>query len=480
MTLTGSALLDFHLPTAATWLFLSLLLVAALFIRFDRPLSLRNWDLVSLFLLVPALLYLRDVQEVRRQAYRGVQWQESIRVAALVGHATTAAGSAALAPFPDWAGTAVDVPRVVREQADQGVWQAYLLLLMGSGYFLLRSLLDINLQRRPTYAANLNPGGLAFLGLTLLVVLGLEAFLRSEPAPETVSSAVMDQATNAAAMAVGDWIVRGAAILAQVAIVAGLVFVGGRHFQNWPAGFAAATLYLLLPYTAYDVDRLSHVLPTAFLIGAIAAYRSATAAGLCLGLATAVAYFPIFLFPLWLSFYLRRGAARFSVAYVAVLVAAAAVLWLGGGLGDEWQLAMRLPDWQAWDLSAVPKAEGLWTGFQLHYAYRVPLFIGYLALVGATAFWPARKDLGHLLALSAALIIGVQAWYADAGGTYVLWYLPLLVLLTLRPTLSDRVPPIVEAKDDWLRRAAGWSLHQIRRAWHRFLHVPKQPARAPH
>ena len=70
----------------------------------------------------------------------------------------------------------------------------------------------------------------------------------------------------------------------------------------------------------------------------------------------------------------------------------------------------------------------------------------------ATIFWPAPKNLAHLLALSAATLIGIQFWYADQGGVYVLWYLPILLLIIFRPNLSDRQPPVIEAETDWLRR----------------------------
>src|SRR5207249_865875 len=82
--------------------------------------------------------------------------------------------------------------------------------------------------------------------------------------------------------------------------------------------------------------------------------------------------------------------------------------------------------------------ESFWTGVQ--WSYRIPVFIGYVAFVLATAFWPAPKDLAHLLALLAAVLIGLQLWYADHGGIYILWYLPLLLLLMFRPNLSDRRP----------------------------------------
>src|SRR5919201_5153593 len=55
-----SIFFDFNLPNATTWFYFSLLLAVALFFRFTRLLSMRNWDVLTLFLLVPGLLLLQD------------------------------------------------------------------------------------------------------------------------------------------------------------------------------------------------------------------------------------------------------------------------------------------------------------------------------------------------------------------------------------------------------------------------------------
>src|SRR5947209_2979763 len=109
---TGSIFLDLQLPTAATWFYFSGLLAVALFVKFSRLLSVRNWDVLTLFLLAPGLLLILQT--------RG-------------------------APSP------------------QLRWLGYLWLLGGSGYFLARCLVDLALVRRPALSPNLNLGGLAWL-----------------------------------------------------------------------------------------------------------------------------------------------------------------------------------------------------------------------------------------------------------------------------------------------------------------------------
>src|SRR5437764_66895 len=60
MFASASIFLDFNLPNAATWFYFSLLLAVALFFKFARLLSVRNWDVLTVFLLVPGLLLLQE------------------------------------------------------------------------------------------------------------------------------------------------------------------------------------------------------------------------------------------------------------------------------------------------------------------------------------------------------------------------------------------------------------------------------------
>ncbi len=129
--------------------------------------------------------------------------------------------------------------------------------------------------------------------------------------------------------------------------------------------------------------------------------------------------------------------------------------WNHVGLSASGQLhhgdALSWPAWQPW--REIPAyIEGFWTG-RAWAAYRIPIFIAYLAFVILTAWWPYPKNFAHVIALSAAVLIGMQFWYADQGGVYVLWYLPLLLLLVFRPNLSERRPAEINGDTDWLARA---------------------------
>ena len=101
-----------------------------------------------------------------------------------------------------------------------------------------------------------------------------------------------------------------------------ILMVGYWHFDNIKTGIAAATLYLLLPYTALLTGVVDHVLPAALLIWAIVAYRRPLISGMLIGLAFGVIYYPAYLLPLWVGFYWRRGLLRFSLGVLSTGLAA--------------------------------------------------------------------------------------------------------------------------------------------------------------
>ena len=144
------------------------------------------------------------------------------------------------------------------------------------------------------------------------------------------------------------WVDRTRAILCHLAVVLALIFIGWRHFQDATSGMAAATFYLLLPYTELHVGQWHLVWPSALMLWAIAAYKKPTLAGLLLGLAAGTAYFPMLIFPAWLSFYWGNGGRRFVAAFLvtAGLCLAITGLLLSGQLANVIDQTLTLADWQ--------------------------------------------------------------------------------------------------------------------------------------
>src|SRR5690606_17698948 len=145
---------------------------------------------------------------------------------------------------------------------------------------------------------------------------GPTATMFSAPAVGLSRAVAADERPGAAS----DLPVRIAAILAHASLVSALVVLGWRLFGDLQLGVAMATLYLLLPCTAYNVAQINHVLPCALILWAVVCFRSPYAAGGLLGLACGTLFFPVFLLPIWMSFYGWRNSLLFGAALATVWV----------------------------------------------------------------------------------------------------------------------------------------------------------------
>ncbi len=483
---SSSIFLDVQLPTATTWFYMSLGMVVALFFRFRRAWQLRNWDLLLLFFLVPPLLALREAQD--RRAQREMDWQQG---APRLMHSLQVANWVLAAPVrggvvPIAVGDAAGLGRTMGQAAaptDRGVWRAYLWLLIGSAVLWLRCLIDVALFRRSAYTPNLAIGNLIWLGLMIFLVMASRPFLPGWEAPPQAQtqSLVLDKVVHAALAGFQTWdwspsavnqLVALFSLACHLGVILALIWIGWAHFGDGAIGVAAAVCYLLMPYTAFHLTIVEQVVPALLVVLAVAAFRMPIVAGISLALGGFLCFFPFLLLPLWISFYRRAGLYRFLLGAGSVCLVGLCVLLSDPELSSNLESILHRVEWQPWMFGAHPSAESLWTGVANHYVYRLPLFVVYLAFLLAFLFWPSPKHLGHMIALSAGLILGVQFWYADAGGIHVQWYLPLLILMVFRPTLNDRVPLPLDRDKDWRCRLWRW----LSRRWHRPLRTGLSPS----
>ena len=424
-------LFHYYAVNPTTWFYLSSLLAIALFFKFNRPLSVRNIDLVALVMLAPGLL---AVEYGRLKAQAGVE--------------------------------------------ELGfIW-----LFATSGLFLLRMLFDSTMVRRPLLEANLSTGGLVFLGGSLLVFLLANVVTKPPQRDDLAGAAGADRLQAGAGTVDADQLARLGpgypllfllpqvstqrlftadpepapaepgdrgrrllhettarimAIVSQLAIVTGMVLIGWWHFDNVRLGIAAAVLYLLLPYTATMTGRVDHALPGALVLWAVACYRSPITAGILVGLAIGTIYYPVFLLPLWCGFYWERGVRRFALGVLASLAALVLALWLSSP--DATVFLAQLRQMMGWILPNRVSLEGFWALPGYDPVFRLPVLAAFIALMGTLAIWPAPKNLGTLMSCTAAVLLGSQFWKAHNGGLFMAWYLPVLLLVVFRPNLENRV-----------------------------------------
>ena len=112
---------------------------------------------------------------------------------------------------------------------------------------------------------SLKTHGPGFPLIFLLPHISTQSLLGDKGQQETICRARVRQAPASSCRSSHVVTARVMAILSQLAIVIGLVLVGMRHFDNIKTGIAAATLYLLLPYTAMWTGSVTHALPGALL-----------------------------------------------------------------------------------------------------------------------------------------------------------------------------------------------------------------------
>jgi hypothetical protein len=184
------------------------------------------------------------------------------------------------------------------------------------------------------------------------------------------------------------------------------------------------------------VGRLDHIVPAALLIWGIAIYRRPFCAGICIGSAAALVFYPICLAPLWASFYWRKGWIRFLIGTGAAIITFAILLIFSpASLGTYGEQLIHMSGKSS--LRIFSKADGFWIYHDL--IYRVPTIACFFAVCFGMLLWPLHKHLATLLSCSTIIMIGIQFWQLHQGGLYIAWFIPLLILTIFRPNLEDRV-----------------------------------------
>ncbi len=506
-----------------TWAYLSSLLMLALFFKFNRFWSVRNFDLVLLILLAPGLLmveggrawvtsYRSEQAQIRNQHFIDAETRRSTeRSSSETARRDEALVKSILASFqtpvdpnqtterqdpdsaagparmPDGEGSKSPeelVPPLEPELNTVGhAWQRWgYYWLFGIGVILLtRMLIDPSLARRPLLEPNLSIGGLVFFGCSLMIFL-FANIISSEPTLDDLAGArsalkmvqleaakdsdtetlkrrgpgyalfnlfpiipsfesgneilKADPDNNVANM--GRYVIaaKSLAIASQILIVLGLILFCYYNYKDFTVGVGTAAIYLMLPYTAMFTGHVLHCLPAALILWAIVNFRRPWLSGILIGLATGVSYYPIFLLPLWISFYWERGVGRFlSGVLIAIGICIGGLIFTSVNLEDFVnQLRAMFGFW-------YPRMEGLEGIWALGWSnwWRVPLLVAFILLCGSFVAWPSEKNIGTLVSYTAAVMVAVQFWHGFGGGLYMAWYLPMLLLTIFRPNLVGRV-----------------------------------------
>ena len=483
------------LPT--TWFYVSAIIILAIFFKFNRFWSVRNFDLICLILLTPGLLLIAMPNSVDIQnTTKGYIWLFSVQ------------GLLAIRLILDT--IMVRRPLLEPNLSSEGLSFscffliffviAALLVYRGERIDTVRTVrleqiltarhIDNNIGMNPHILSiapsgwdNMPPGFRPFLVLTERANLTFAPPLpiqkeiinqgkgskendsnknySDDPPTETASSS-----TSAAAISppvlkstmeltTGDepppappdasaslrpllniWLLILTLIIGgHLMIVLEFTYIGYRHFGKLQTGIACAALYLLHPYSTQMIGRLDHVIPAALILWGIAAYRRPFFAGLGIGAAAALVWYPLWLIPLWCGFYRHKGWIRFLCGVASALFVFIALLFFSS---PEWgtfaEQLIHMGGKTAFMIFSQP--DGFWTIDDIF--YRMPILAVFLVVCFGLLFVPSHKHLATLIAGSALLMLGAQFFQLYQGGLYLSWYLPLLILTIFRPNLEDR------------------------------------------
>ena len=243
---------------------------------------------------------------------------------------------------------------------------------------------------------------------------------------------------------ISDTLVLTTVLATHLMVVLGLLFIGHAHFGNIRVGIAAATLYLLHPYTNQMLGRIDHFVPAMFLVWAVVFYRRPFWSGLLIGFAATLVFYPIFLIPLWCGFYWKRGWIRFlcgvGICYAVFL------FHLFTAAPSFSSFGLQLTNLLGRGCFVLDHSSGIWGLWQLF--YRIPVIALFMVISFGMLIWPTHKHLATLVGCSTIIMLSTQFWQSYQGGLYIGWYLPLLILTIFRPNLEDRTASstVVEAR----------------------------------
>jgi hypothetical protein len=491
-------LLYYQRPEPATWVFLSSFLLVGIYFVFHRFFCVRNLDIVLLLLLAPGLMMVYEGRRMELAAVEAVESndlairrsrrteasEKAIRLVTAAGSSDAVDGQA-IAPSPTIAvAPAQEMARFFRlgqleeeplapqpygVETANNRWRpetlefyGFVALLIACGLLMIRMCIDPAFVRRPLLVPNLSIGGLSFIGISLFLFL-MANVITSSPREQAARGPQLgpgyallnmlpqlpttpdeqpqrwgNRAWSEEQIQQRPWLpnlARVLAILSNLAILFGIVGVSYWHFDNVKTGIGCAVMYLLLPYTAQMTGNLEHVMPAAFLVLALLAYRQPLLAGGLMGCAAGLVYYPLFLMPLWISFYWKRGLLRLMIGISASLVLMSSLLLLKGfeAFGDHlrWMFGLLSP--------RMDGMEGLWGPNGFSPEFRLPVLVAFILLSVSFVFWPSCKNLGSLLCGTAAVMLAAQFWHGNGGGLFMAWFLPFALLTIFRPNLDDRI-----------------------------------------
>jgi hypothetical protein len=234
------------------------------------------------------------------------------------------------------------------------------------------------------------------------------------------------------------------------------LFAIGRRYASENIGLSMAILYAGSPYvmglgsdTALvgGLPYISHIAPTAMILLTMLFLSRPLIAGIMLAGAVGILFWPVFLFPLFFGWYFwqRAGVGRFTTGFAGTGAAIAImVIYFTGSIGDQGPIDLLISSTLEHQEGVGEREYGA-TSFSFWGTHPAlasfwqqpifgdtsifkPSFILFLALSVSSFLLVRGRDRAQLALLVVVLAAAIQLWKTNAGGTYVEWYLPFLLI----------------------------------------------------
>jgi hypothetical protein len=228
------------------------------------------------------------------------------------------------------------------------------------------------------------------------------------------------------------------------------LYLFGKKYGDKSKGVLLALVYALCPYVigiggAGGLQWTSHIVGAAFLIFALVYFNRPIVSGLLLGLCCGMLYYPIFLFILWFVYYLRttgwRAALKFLTAFSAVGLVCLVMIIVYTEPSGEYEGLSAL---SAFIQDTVYQQQfSEWYGnseFSFWGQYpELPEFIKpavgilYILFCGLVMFICRNINMSRLITLTAAILVGTQFVLSHGGGTYIGFYIAPFIIMLFGP-----------------------------------------------
>ena len=415
-----------------TLVWLSFILVVVLFVSFSRPLSLQNLDILLIYAIAP---FLHIHWTNTKVSYTGIFVITIILFARCLWQ--TSRKNERLLELN------IQNPRILwtligfvfilhiltiyeRHIGDVGLWSAI------GGEYLLRT---GHLPYGTEFGTNCIYGPLMFV---LFAPAGFFAsFIEEIPKQGFI---ILADFNNWQAM-------RGVQTTELVLDLLTLfaLYLLAKKKSSHITALAVVFIYAISPYiipmvSELGIERASHIAAMPFIIFALLLLNRPAIAGLLLGTATGMLYFPLFLAPLWFGYIWRADGIRKGLAFLAAyaVVGIICIIMLISMVHpiDESESALgAFLD----DTIAQQQFKDGYGNSPLSFWGQYPEFavwgkptagVLFCLFCLSLAFSPRHIDFDRLIAFTAAVLVGTQLVLSFGGGTYIGFYLaPLMLML---------------------------------------------------